>query len=321
MHDTHNMDESKSPFSGRLSDGDIRLLRVFCTVVQRGGFAAAESELQIGLPSISRYIKDLETRFGMRLCQRGRVGFSLTERGAQIYAASLRLLENVSRFESEVRGAHGELSGTLSIGVVDSLVSDPQFMLRELIEAFKSRHPMITIEIMVRTSNIIEQAVLDGSIQAGFVFGRRNLNKLEKLELYNERNGLYCSGGHPLAEIPDSVTPDMIGHYDYAGYSFISDPGRFASDEAKGLLRKTAGVDHLEALVTLIETGKFIGFLPEHYVRSFWRCADFKPILPSLFTFDTAIALVTLQGTASPVAAAFDKVVKQQLQVRKLQAP
>ncbi|HEX7852427.1 MAG TPA: hypothetical protein VF503_01880, partial [Sphingobium sp.] len=60
--------------------------------------------------------------------------------------------------------------------------------------------------------------------------------------------------------------------------------------------------------------------LPEHYVRSFWRCADFKPILPALFTFDTVITLVTLQGTASPVALAFHKVAKQHLNVRQLQA-
>jgi len=32
-------------FTGRIGDGDIRLLRIFCAVVRCGGFAAAESEL------------------------------------------------------------------------------------------------------------------------------------------------------------------------------------------------------------------------------------------------------------------------------------
>ena len=49
-----------------------------------GIFQVAESELQLGLPSISRYIKDLETRLGVRLCRRGRVGFSLTDQGRRI---------------------------------------------------------------------------------------------------------------------------------------------------------------------------------------------------------------------------------------------
>ena len=47
-------------FSVKVSDGDLRRLRVFCAVARCGGFAAAESELQMGLPSISRVIKDLE---------------------------------------------------------------------------------------------------------------------------------------------------------------------------------------------------------------------------------------------------------------------
>src|SRR5687767_2956683 len=46
-------------FTARIGDGDLRLLRIFCTVAERGGFSSAESELQMGLPAISRAIKDL----------------------------------------------------------------------------------------------------------------------------------------------------------------------------------------------------------------------------------------------------------------------
>ena len=89
-------------FNGKMSDGDIRLLRVFCAVVRCGGFAAAESELQLGLPSISRYIKDLETRLGVRLCRRGRVGFSLVadDPVVALLAADDRACCVVDRFPS-----------------------------------------------------------------------------------------------------------------------------------------------------------------------------------------------------------------------------
>ena len=87
-------------FAVKMSDGDLRRLRVFCTVTRCGGFSAAESELQMGLPSISRYIKDLEIRLGATLCRRGRVGFELTEQGRQIYAASLQLIADLKRFET-----------------------------------------------------------------------------------------------------------------------------------------------------------------------------------------------------------------------------
>ena len=52
---------------GQLSDADLRLLRVFKAVVDCGGMAAAELELNIGTSTISRHIKDLETRLGLVL--------------------------------------------------------------------------------------------------------------------------------------------------------------------------------------------------------------------------------------------------------------
>lgn len=62
-----------------LGDADIRLLRVFVVVAACGGIAASELELNIGKSTISRYISDLEARLGLRLCNRGPSGFSLTE--------------------------------------------------------------------------------------------------------------------------------------------------------------------------------------------------------------------------------------------------
>src|SRR6516162_5878483 len=111
-------------FTVRLSDGDLRRLRVFCTITRCGGFAAAESELQIGLPSISRFIKDLEIRLGVRLCRRGRVGFELTEPGRRVYAASLQLITDLQRFETNIRSIHSALAGTLTIGIIDVLITD-----------------------------------------------------------------------------------------------------------------------------------------------------------------------------------------------------
>src|SRR5665647_294829 len=44
---------------GQLSDMDIRLLRVFKSVAECGGMAAAELDLNIGISTVSRHIKDL----------------------------------------------------------------------------------------------------------------------------------------------------------------------------------------------------------------------------------------------------------------------
>ena len=70
---------------GQVSDMDLRLLQVFKAVVECGGMAAAELELNIGISTVSRHVKDLETRLGLVLCRRGRAGFALTAEGQRVY--------------------------------------------------------------------------------------------------------------------------------------------------------------------------------------------------------------------------------------------
>ena len=50
-----------------IQQADIRLLRVFQTIVLSGGIAAAERALNVGRSTISRQLSDLEFRLGMKL--------------------------------------------------------------------------------------------------------------------------------------------------------------------------------------------------------------------------------------------------------------
>ena len=84
---------------GNVTDNDLRLLRVFRAVVDCGGFAAAELELNINRSTISRHIKDLEIRLGVTLCRRGRGGFSLTSEGETVYASALKMMGAMEEFQ------------------------------------------------------------------------------------------------------------------------------------------------------------------------------------------------------------------------------
>lgn len=294
-------------FTGKISDGDIRLLRVFCTVVRCGGFAAAESELQLGLPSISRYVKDLETRLGVRLCQRGRTGFSLTDEGRQVYASSLQLISHIEQFEANIRGIHTDMRGTLEIGLIDALLSDPNLNLPEILASFKQSYPLVDLSITTATSNIVEQSVLDGSVHVGLVIGRRHVNQLDYRLLYREPSNLYCSEKHPLYNKPH-VTLDEALKYEFAGYTFLSDCERFHLHE----FPRTASVDTMEAVGMLICSGNFLGSLPDHYVESHWRLQKFKPILPEVFGYSTDIEFITRRNATTPLVMAILDIIDKQ---------
>ena len=108
---------------GQVTNFDIRLLRVFRAVVECGGFSAAEVELNISRSAISISMSDLEERVGLRLCQRGRAGFSLTEEGKRVYHACLQLMAALEDFRTGVNAIHAELKGELIIGITNNLVT------------------------------------------------------------------------------------------------------------------------------------------------------------------------------------------------------
>lgn len=65
---------------GQVHDPDLHLLRLFVTVVEAGGFSAAQGVLGLSQPTISQRMAQLEARLGYRLCSRGKGGFRLTEK-------------------------------------------------------------------------------------------------------------------------------------------------------------------------------------------------------------------------------------------------
>ena len=70
---------------------DLKLLRIFVSVVRHQGFASAQQELNLSTSAISTYMSQLEAALGLVLCHRGRGGFSLTSKGELFHQETLRL--------------------------------------------------------------------------------------------------------------------------------------------------------------------------------------------------------------------------------------
>ena len=198
------MKNRRSTPLAQLSDIDLRLLRVFRTVVECGGFSVAESVLGIGRSAISQQMSDLEQRLGLRLCQRGRAGFAMTEDGREVYQAALQLFSALENFRTEVNGLHQHLRGELNIGLTDNLVTMPHMRVTHALAGLKTRGPDVRIQISMSAPGQVEQGVLDGRLHVGVIPQVGALSGLEYQPLYSERAELYCAAGHPLFELEDS---------------------------------------------------------------------------------------------------------------------
>jgi DNA-binding transcriptional LysR family regulator len=257
----------KKALLGQVSDTEIRLLRIFKAVVECGGLAAAELELNIGRSTVSRHVKDLEERLDLVLCRRGRAGFALTPDGQRVYEGTVQLLGAMEAFRSGVRDMHAELVGTLSIGLFDKTVTNPKAHIGEAVRRFRRIAPEVMIDVAVGTLNDIESRVIDGRLHVGVIPDHRRSESLDYEELFGETMHLYCGRQHPLfGTSHQELSWSELEDYDYAGLAFHS-PNMEATHRFR--LRRTATVSDQEAIASLVLSGCYIGFLPDHYAATF----------------------------------------------------
>lgn len=268
---------------GQLGDMDLRLLRVFKTVVDCGGMAAAELELNIGVSTISRHVKDLEVRLAMTLCRRGRGGFSLTAEGEQIYAETQRLLASTEAFRVSVDEIHRRLGGQLHVAVFDKTATNPAAHIGAAIAQFCAQAPDVAFNLHVAPINAIERGVIDGQFQVGVIPGHRRSDSLDYDALFDETMLLYCGAGHPLFAADDGgMGWDALAAHRFAGLGYHS-PNMEISQQMR-LARQATAFDQ-EAIATLILSGRFLGFLPDHYAAGFVQLGQMRALRPELFRY------------------------------------
>ena len=292
---------------GQLSDMDLRLLQVFKSVVECGGMSAAELELNIGTSTVSRHIKDLEARLGLTLCRRGRAGFALTAEGQRVYDETLRLLASVRSFRDSVDDIHSRMGGQLAVAVFDKTASNPAARIGEAIAAFTAQAPDVQLQLHVGSINAIERGVIDGSYQVGIIPAHRSSQSLAYADLFGETMLLYCGARHPLFGQPPQVHAaldwDALRAYPFAGLGYHS-PNMELSHQAQ-LTRSATGFDQ-ESIATLVLSGRFLGFLPDHYAEAFERQGRMQAVNPQQLHYHCRfVSLVRRSPAPSRAAQAF----------------
>lgn len=281
---------------GQLSDLDLRLLQVYKAVVDCGGFSAAELELNIGVSTISRHIKDLETRLGLVLCQRGRGGFALTAEGQGVYAEACKLFSALNGFRTSLDDIHGRIGGQLDIALFEKTTSNPNAKIAQAIGLFVQQAPAVSLSIHVRPINEIERGVIDGQYALGVVPGHRASGCLQYEPLFTEKMQLYCGTNHPLHTDHDNPLdwPDLK-HYPLAGLAYHSP--NFQISHRAGLNRVANAFDQ-EGVAAFILSGKFIGFLPTHYAERFVADDQMVAISPATLQYEAEFFSITRRSPA-----------------------
>lgn len=250
-----------------LTQHDIKLLRIFQTVVDCGGFTAAETELNIGRSTISIYIANLEHRLNLSLCQRGRQGFSLTREGQAVYNAVLQLEQAHQQFSQLVASLTDSLNGELVILTADQLDRSRLNLLSRLCAALQQQAPQLTLALDVLPLHQIELALLKDQAHLALMPGYRQIDGLHYQHALSTPIFLCCACTHPLFGVADDAINDEL----LAQYPAIH-PGVDINPEGRKQLQKLkagARAYQFDTRLALLLSGAYIGFLPEEIARPY----------------------------------------------------
>lgn len=264
-----------------ISDIDLRLLRIFITVVDCGGFSAAQNELGLSQSTVSNHMAALETRLGYALCKRGRSGFELTPRGTEIYESAKDLFQHLTNFSTRVHNLKERLSGELSIGSLDATVTDPQSPLRRAIKSFNQRKNDVHILLGCYEPGELERRVLQGRIHLAIGTVQKRVEGLAYMNLYKERQVLYCAADHPLASRAAEVSETDLNEFGrcirgYWGHRHVFD---FGGEKF------SATCFDMESQLNLILSAGYVGFLPSHFAATWEASGQLVAIAPNKYTF------------------------------------
>lgn len=211
-------------------------LRIFVQVAETLNITEAAKALFISQPAVSKAIKNMELSLGIKLFVRDKHnGLLLTETGREILvlARQMRTIEN-NIYQIASR-ANELLSGKVKIG---SFPAASTILLSEAIAAFRSRYPLVKIELMEGNSNQIKTWVEDREVELGIAASPFEPFEADLLihdymvavvpsdhPLANETfvdlgvhrdNLIFCKGGHEMAvsaslrthgiELPENLT-------------------------------------------------------------------------------------------------------------------
>ena len=297
----------------RLHKTDLHMLAVFMTVAECGGFAAAQVALNVGQSTISRQIGDLERRLGMRLCQRGRAGFRLTDKGQIVYEACQRLATALESFRATVGALRGELVGDLSIAVIDSWATERGYPLAEVLRTFRKKARQVHIHFHTLPPDEIERAVLENRANLGIGVFHQHRPGLSYEALYDDPVELYCGAGHALFDRASrELDGDDLHAADLAHRAYLSER---QVAPLTGDLPSTATARQIEGVSFLILSGWHVGYLPVSYAERWVTSGRMRSISPAIYRLNTKIELVTRRGVAMTlVSQTFADILRETTQ-------
>ncbi|MFI6512183.1 LysR family transcriptional regulator [Streptosporangium sp. NPDC050855] len=253
-------------------DVDTRLLRYFLAVAEEGNLTNAAGRLFVSQPALTKQIRQLETRLGVRLFTRSRTGMVLTEPGRALAERVPALLAGWDQALRETRSTTSRVARVLRVGFLASAANEAT---RHIIAAFARHRPGWRADMRQAAWSNPTAGLAAGDVDVALLrlpFPGQETLRVEVL--FTEPRCIALPSAHPLA------TRDLISFPELWDEPFVAAPAEsgwwrdhwLAADERDGRpVRVGAVTDRPDDWLNAIANGYGIALAPESAARFYAR--------------------------------------------------
>lgn len=237
---------------------------VFVKTVELGGLTRAAEVLGYTQSGISHMIQSLEDEVGLRLLHRDRSGVRMTAEGEQLLPYFIDICNSERMLDNKIKDILQLETGLIRIGTFTSVsVQWLPYIIKEFVEDF----PKIEFEIMYGEYAEIENWVMEGKVDIGFLRLPGKMNLKTKF-LQQDEMVVILPANHPLKN-DETFSPKALAQYPFA----LMDEGNDYEVEAvfdyfqvRPKVRFTAKDDY--TIVAMVANGLCISVMPKLVLRN-----------------------------------------------------
>ncbi|CAN5342991.1 oxidative stress response transcriptional regulator OsaR [soil metagenome] len=270
----------------------LDLIRTFREVAAHGSFSRAATKLNMSKATASKYVAELESRFGVRLLNRSTRSVSLTDAGALLLERSKPVMEMVELTQAELHEHASRPTGRLRISAPHGM---GQGDLPKLLAQFLGYYPDVSISLHLsnRTVDLAEEAI-DVALRFGPITDDNLIvRKLMLMKLVVCASPVYWKK-HGMPEHPsdlarhDVLTQSRLGPHPLWRFEVEGKP---LDVPVKSRMDATEGAPLIEAAMQ----GFGVLYMPTLLVQSHIDHGELVPVLQDYVRSDMWLSAAYLQ--------------------------
>ncbi|ESR23155.1 Transcriptional regulator, LysR family [Lutibaculum baratangense AMV1] len=269
-------------------------IEAFVKIVEAGGVGAAAERLDIAKSVVSRRLRDLEARLGVRLLQRTTRRISLTEVGRAYHERCLRILADLEEADQAATQEHGTLRGRLRVAAP---LTFGIMHLGPAIPAFLEANPEMSIELDL---NDRRHDLVDEGFDLAVRIGKLEDSSLIARKLARVRN-VACASPAYLARHGRPERPEDLVNHSGLRYTNVPERRSWTWLDGEGQERSVSvpfrfAANNGEILVTAAEAGLGIMVHPVFIVHRAIEEGRLEVVLPDVEWREISAYAVWPQG-------------------------